>query len=423
MVKRIALGLTLLLALSGPVAAGQLEDQAAEIEDVLQLVAQGVSDEIIIKHIEARGFVYDLTADEILQLRDRGISETVIAAMLDTAIDNQPSQREREPVNDQAEQNDVDVYLGAGYFSPWYYYPYAWSYYYDPFPVYYSAYYYPFAFSIGWGWYGSSNYWYPNYWGGYGWCDPYYWDYAYCRPGCWVPAPDYYADRWESGRGLPSDRSAPPRTRTGEAVNRVHQASTSAPRTSQPATSVRQGTSVAGTRQGQPATSVRQGTSTASPRQGQPSTQVREGQPASRVRSGQSATRVRTPSTTRGSQPAVKGETTSTPRTQNRSSRVSNRVNRQRVHTRATTPSAATSSFRRPSSFAPSRSSQSSVAPRTSATPRSEVRAPSSSRSSMRAPSSGFRAPSSSFSRPSAPSGRAGGHVSSPRGPSGGGRR
>ena len=399
MARRIALVVSLLLGLSGLSWAGQLEDQQAEIQDILQLVTQGVSDDVIIKHIEARGFVFDLTADEILDLRDRGVSEDVIAVMLETAIDDQPSQRERERVYVREEPSDVNVYLGAGYFSPWYYYPYAWSYYYDPFPVHYSAYYYPFAFSFSWGWYGSCSYWYPSYWRGYGWCDPYYWDYAYCRPGCWVPAPSDYGSRWESGRGMASDRNAPAnRARAGESVDRV-----------------RDGQTVA-RREGQPVNRVREGA---------PAAAGRAAESVSRVRSGQSAERVRTPASARGSEPVVGSRSASSPREPARTPRVTRSVSRDRVHTRTTAPASSRTVTR--SSSQATRRSERSVAPRTTAPSRApaSVRSPS---SSLRAPSSGLRVPQfGSVARPqAAPAPRMGGRGSAPaaapRGGGGGGR-
>src|SRR5262245_14085959 len=98
MARRIALIASLVLGLSGLGWAGQLEDQQAEIQDILRLVEQGVSGEIIITHIQARGFVFDLTTDEILDLRERGVPDAVIEAMLQTAVDDDPSQRDPENV-------------------------------------------------------------------------------------------------------------------------------------------------------------------------------------------------------------------------------------------------------------------------------------------------------------------------------------
>jgi len=103
------------------------------------------------------------------------------------------------------------VLLSAGYFSPWYQYPYAWGFYYDPFPSWYSTFYYPpFYFTYNWGWYGSCGYWYPGYWPGYRWCDPYYYHYAHAHHGNWVPVPhSQYASRWEPGHGLGNHRGSP----------------------------------------------------------------------------------------------------------------------------------------------------------------------------------------------------------------------
>jgi len=393
MAKRVTVLLALLLGLAGAAWAGQLEDQQAEIQDILLLAQQGISDEVIIKHIEARGFVYDLTVDDILDLRDRGLSENVIEAMLDTAVDDQPSQRER--VVDRDGSSTTSVYLSAGYFSPWYYYPYAWGFYYDPFPVCYGAYYYPFALSIGWGWYGSCHYWYPSYWVGYRWSSPYYWNYACARPHHYRPYPHYASTRWDNGRGLRNDRT--PNQRVGNSdPARVHE--------------------------GQPVARRDPGQRTDYGRQGQVAERS-AGRSTSEPRVARSASRVRTPTSARTSQPATGRGSTTVTRRPSTSSPIERQFSRERVHQRP--------SYRAPtrtgeSASAARRSSQSAIAPRSSTPQVRTPRTSSSGTSAFRAPSrtrpsSSFHVPSRGFSRPSAPAG--GGRAAAPAGRGGGGGR
>jgi hypothetical protein len=225
MARRIALVLCLLAGFATAVAASPVSDQQAAIENILKLVQRGVSDQVIIRHIQAQHYVFDLSTEDILSLRDEGVNDAVLTAMLDTAIEgdtagrddgNQGVATESESTADAAEVTSEDtsqstVILSAGYFSPWYRYPYAWGFYYDPFPTWYSTYYYPpFYYSYDWGWYGGCNYWYAGWWPHYRWNDPYYYNYAHAHHGHWVPVPHYGdAHHWDSGRGLANHRGAP----------------------------------------------------------------------------------------------------------------------------------------------------------------------------------------------------------------------
>jgi hypothetical protein len=220
MARRIALVLCLLAGLVTAVAASPISDQQTAIDNVLKLVRSGVSDQVIIRHIQAQHYVFELSTDDLLSLRDQGVSDAVLGAMLDTAIDEQsvstPAESTTTEVASPATTQDDDqtpVYLSAGYYSPWYRYPYAWGYYYDPFPMWYSTFYYPpFYLSFNWGWYGGCNYWYAGYWPHYGWHDPYYYHYARSHHGYQVPVPrPHYADVIPPGgsaghRGVPAPR-------------------------------------------------------------------------------------------------------------------------------------------------------------------------------------------------------------------------
>jgi hypothetical protein len=126
------------------------EKQAYLLDEVLRLSHEGVPDRLILKQIEAMDFAFELTADDIVELRTLGVSDDILEALIDTRL------REREA------DDDLYVRVSAGYYSPWYQFPYAWGFYYDPFPSCYSYYYYPFHYSshhLGWyGWCGNSYY-------------------------------------------------------------------------------------------------------------------------------------------------------------------------------------------------------------------------------------------------------------------------
>ena len=171
-----SVALLLLLSLTGVAYADRAKDQSERLDEILRLVREDVSDAVIVKHIEASGFVYDLSADDILELRQLGMSDVVIEALLDTAIrDDGSNRRHRNDYDD--EDSSLSVSVSAGYFSPWYWYPYAWGFYYDPFPACYSAYYYPFRYGHRWGYYGyAHHYYYRNFWPYWRYDNPRYFD-------------------------------------------------------------------------------------------------------------------------------------------------------------------------------------------------------------------------------------------------------
>jgi len=174
MIRRIALAVVFALALAATAGADPAALQAEHIQDIVMLVEGGVPEELVIKHIHTSSFVYELSTEDILRLREMGVSDPIIEAMLDTALQAPPDMSlEAQDRGATGDFDDPDVYISAGYFSPWYQYPYAWGFYYDPFPSCYSMYYYPpFTFHAGWGWYGNCGYYYADYWPSYRWCSP-----------------------------------------------------------------------------------------------------------------------------------------------------------------------------------------------------------------------------------------------------------
>jgi hypothetical protein len=67
-------------------AAAAQARAALGLSDVAKLAQSGVSDAVIIEQIRASGAVYQLTADQILWLRQNNVSETVIREMQQTAL-------------------------------------------------------------------------------------------------------------------------------------------------------------------------------------------------------------------------------------------------------------------------------------------------------------------------------------------------
>ena len=56
-------------------------------EDVVELSQAEVSDDVILRQIEASGTTFDLSSDDILKLKKAGVSEKVLQAMLQTKIE------------------------------------------------------------------------------------------------------------------------------------------------------------------------------------------------------------------------------------------------------------------------------------------------------------------------------------------------
>ena len=163
--RRLTVVLASLILLASAAAWGHDEKLQAELlDEILRLTESQVANEVILEEIEAWGFVFELTADDIVELRSLGVNDVVLEALIATA---------------NTEENEVHartrVVFSAGYYAPWYWYPVAWGGYYDPFPRLYCSYYYPFHYNVGYfgyyGWCGSTYYshYYPQYWGREAW--------------------------------------------------------------------------------------------------------------------------------------------------------------------------------------------------------------------------------------------------------------
>lgn len=150
------------------------------VADVLKLSKAQVNEDIIVTYVQNSGTAYNLGANEIIFMREQGVSDRVINTMLDQRkrmleamaqtqahpvqqpgypqnAQPAPAYPEQAPVTDSGSSVHVIPYPAASYAyynsSPYYSYPYY------GYP-YYSGYYGP-TFSVGFGCYG-----YP-YYGGY----------------------------------------------------------------------------------------------------------------------------------------------------------------------------------------------------------------------------------------------------------------
>ena len=63
------------------------------ISDVVTLSVAGLSDEVIINHIQSQGFAGQLTAADLISLKQQGISDRVIEALQQPPLKHLPSQQ------------------------------------------------------------------------------------------------------------------------------------------------------------------------------------------------------------------------------------------------------------------------------------------------------------------------------------------
>ena len=75
-IRRVVLAVLLVI---GPAATLA---HAVTVADLINLRANGVSDEILIALIQNDGTVFKLSADDVLDLKKRGLSDRVLLAML-----------------------------------------------------------------------------------------------------------------------------------------------------------------------------------------------------------------------------------------------------------------------------------------------------------------------------------------------------
>lgn len=200
------LGVTLLL---GPA-------YAIEYHEIFEMTEQGASDEEIVRLIVEDGRGFEMNEDEIADLRDAGVSEIVIDAMLDPSVGLAwLEDDDRYYDDDGGYSSSLDEAYGQGYrdgrrtalvYSFGYYYGPLARYYYDD-PFYYSFWHAGYAYSY---WPSYYAYWYrPAY--SYYYSYPYNWyNYSsyYCHtyydPGYWTAhgytvLPGYGRTVWDDG--------------------------------------------------------------------------------------------------------------------------------------------------------------------------------------------------------------------------------
>jgi hypothetical protein len=83
MIRRMLRWSIAVLLLAGPLSVRPAA--AVSIEDLLGLKAHGLGDDILVALIQTDGSEFHLTAADIIALRQAGLSETVIRAMIETA--------------------------------------------------------------------------------------------------------------------------------------------------------------------------------------------------------------------------------------------------------------------------------------------------------------------------------------------------
>src|SRR5882762_7230072 len=122
--KPIAL-LTLALALSPVLALQAQNDQPAQavvvqatrspaplpygVEDILKLSKAKVSEEVVVSYIQNSGTIYNLKAQDIVYLRDEGVSDHIVSVMLGQSkyvAANPPAYAPPQPVQPMAPAQD-----------------------------------------------------------------------------------------------------------------------------------------------------------------------------------------------------------------------------------------------------------------------------------------------------------------------------
>lgn len=90
----------LAVILAGGLTAGPFIPSAAavSVDELFNLKANGLSDEILVALIESDGSVFHLTPEDVLDLHKRGLSEKVVLAMLATSRRSAPQAAPVVPV-------------------------------------------------------------------------------------------------------------------------------------------------------------------------------------------------------------------------------------------------------------------------------------------------------------------------------------
>ena len=168
----------------GAVSASAQETTAPQlaygVPQILQMSQAKVGDDTIVAYIKNSGSSYGLNADQIIYLKQQGVSDAVLTAMLSQP---KPGVAPATPTTPAPEQTTAPTatavptptpaptvtYIQTPPATTYYYYqPYYYPYYY--YPAYYPVYYgYPgVSFYYGWGGHYHGGYYYGGWHGGYG---------------------------------------------------------------------------------------------------------------------------------------------------------------------------------------------------------------------------------------------------------------
>jgi hypothetical protein len=102
------------LAVACAIMANPSHAQEFSKEDVLKLHSLELGDEAIIAKIESEQTVFELTTDEMIQLREQGLSSAIIAAMVRTGENKKPAYSLDSPDPMVPHPAGVYVLLGSG---------------------------------------------------------------------------------------------------------------------------------------------------------------------------------------------------------------------------------------------------------------------------------------------------------------------
>ena len=196
---------------SNPAAAAPVQ-LSSSAEDILKLSRAKVSDDVTVVFVQNSDRCYNLTASEILYLRNEGVSDRVLTAMLS----QQPPVADASPASAPARTREVSapeyitppattatvettpvstVYLET---TPTYYS------FYDPWPYWYPA----LSLGLYWGWsWGWGSCYYGSW--GYPYCYNRYWN-NYCHNGYYPPPPNGHPWPPNGTRPPPPNGNPPP---------------------------------------------------------------------------------------------------------------------------------------------------------------------------------------------------------------------
>jgi len=168
-------------AAAQPAAASQAAPQLSYgVSQVVQLAHANIGEDVIVNYVQNSGNAYGLDANQILYLKQQGISYRIINAMLNQRGRLVAAQTAPQPNNSGAYSSQIPTttppppvsYVQTAPPQTVYVVPdtQTYDYYAYSYPYYYPYYGWPVTFSFGWGGYYGGGY-RGGYWGGYhgGW--------------------------------------------------------------------------------------------------------------------------------------------------------------------------------------------------------------------------------------------------------------